>query len=51
MKATIVFSIIVDLPDKYDNDILDVHLERDILQDALEKLEIKHGEIVDVFGI
>ena len=51
MKATIVFSITVDLPAEYDDAILNVALEQDILQSALEKLEIKHGEIADVFGI
>ena len=51
MKATIVFSIVVNLPDEYDESRFNVALDQDILQGSLEKLEIKHGEIGDVFGI
>ena len=51
MKATIIFSIVVDLPAEYDDAVLNVALEQEILQGALEKLEIKHGEIADIFGI
>ena len=45
MKATVIFSITVDLPAEYDDAVLNVALEQDILQGALEKLEIEHGEI------
>lgn len=50
MKSTITFSIVVELPDDYDFYRPNQGMEQDIIQDALEQLEVKHGEVTEPFN-